>query len=224
MNYGLRINLAAIALLLAGSFAAYGEWVYFNVDELIPDDDVGGLQSVQTLSGFEDGAVISSIEVSLKIVGTPDAYSGDYYVSLLGPYGGFSVLLNRAGKTAASTLGYGDNGFDVVFTAGSPDIHNYQDENPVYDTNYLLTGSWAADGRNVDPENVVDTDDRTAGLDVFNGEDPSGDWTLFVADMNLNGSGTLESWGVNIAAVPEPAVISLLALFGGSMLFFRRFF
>jgi subtilisin-like proprotein convertase family protein len=72
-------------------------------------------------------------------------------------------------------------------------------------------------------EAVLDTDARTAGLNSFIGTNPNGTWTLFIADTQLNGTAKLDSWGLSIEAVPEPATITLIGLIGGIMLFIRRF-
>jgi hypothetical protein len=76
-----------------------------------------------------------------------------------------------------------------------------------------LTGTWGVDGRVTDPDSVLDTDTPSAFLDSFAGVDPNGSWTLFVADMSMNGVGEIKSWGLDISAtVPEPAALSILLL------------
>lgn len=196
------------------AWSASGSWAYFDVNRAVPDNDPTGLQNTQTLSGFNPK--IDYIEAYLKLSGSPDAFSGDYYVTLIGPNGGFSVLLNRAGRTLSAPLGYGDNGFDITFSVGAPDTHLYQNNSPVFDGQFRLTGTWDADGRNVDPDLVLDTDSRTAGLDVFSGLNPNGNWTLFIADMNQNGTVMLDSWGLNInTIVPEPASAMMLVFGAG---------
>lgn len=48
-------------------------------------------------------------------------------------------------------------------------------------------------------------------LTVFNGVDPNGTWTLFFEDLNTGDSTTLNSWSLEITAVPEPTLSSLSA-------------
>ena len=74
----------------------------------------------------------------------------------------------------------------------------------------LLTGRWEADGRFIDPDLVVDTDPRNAGLDQLFGLDPDGEWTLFVADLSTGSQHTLRSWELSITGVPEPTSLALL--------------
>ncbi|MCC7299658.1 MAG: PEP-CTERM sorting domain-containing protein [Verrucomicrobia bacterium] len=207
-------------ILFVSTLNVYGDWIYFGVNQGVPDNDPTGYQNTQTLTGLDP--VIESIEVSLRLSGSPDAFSGDYYVSLIGPNGGFAVLLNRVGRTSSNLLGYGDNGFDITFALGLQDVHLYQNGSPDFDAGYLLTGGWGADGRNVDPDIVLDTDSRTAGLDVFNGLNPNGNWTLFVADLNQYGTATVDSWGLNISTIPEPSSGLLLAI-GGVVAWLLRF-
>lgn len=214
-----RIVLVAALLLACGLPAARAEWSDWNVDTAIPDNEPMGLQNSQTLSGFTD--VIGSIEVRLTLTGDPLAFNGDFFISLQCANGGYAVLLNRVGRTESNSLGYGENGFDITFSLFASDVHLYQDYSPSYDSTGRLTGTWSPDARETDPDSVLDVDLRTANLDSFFGIDPNGVWTLFVADMNANGSATLDSWGLNIVVIPEPATLALLAL-GACALICRR--
>ncbi len=58
----------------------------------------------------------------------------------------------------------------------------------------------------------------SGGSDTFNskfgGDDPSGTWTLFFADVSSGGNATLDSWSLGITAVPEPVNVAL-GIFGG---------
>jgi len=52
----------------------------------------------------------------------------------------------------------------------------------------------------------------------FNGLNPNGTWTLFFADLSGGDASTLVSWGLDIAAVPEPTTWALVGfglMFGG---------
>jgi subtilisin-like proprotein convertase family protein len=89
-----------------------------------------------------------------------------------------------------------------------------------------LTGTWQPDGRAIDPLSsgaTFDSSARSAMLSLFNGGDPNGTWTLFVADTSSGGEGTLVSWSMDIttSAVPEPTVAGLLVL-GAMSCWFRR--
>lgn len=210
------LRLCGLLSVLCGLMAARAGWVEFNVGQVIPDYDETGMQDTQTLSGY--GGAITSLEVRLQFSGDPLAYNGDFYATLQHA-GGFSVLLNRTGRTSSDALGYGNNGFDVILNAVGEDIHLYQDESPAYDGEGRLTGEWGVDGRNVDPDDVVDTDARTALLSSFLGLDANGEWTIFVADVNLNGEASLDSWGLQVGVVPEPGTLVLLAVSG--LLLFR---
>jgi PEP-CTERM motif-containing protein len=144
--------------------------------------------------------------VNLNVSG---GFNGDYYAYLV-HNGGFAVLLNRAGRTSGNHFGYSDSGLNVTFSDGSPsDIHTYQNVTPPASP---LTGMWAPDGRNVDPASVLDTDPRTALLGSFNGQDPSGQWTVFISDVADGAQGSLVNWGLVITAVPEPSSAMLIFL------------
>src|SRR5205085_10360010 len=122
---------------------------------------------------------------------------------------GFSILLNRAGKTLGNPFGYGDAGFNVTLddAAANGDIHSYQ--NFVVPVGQL-TGTWAPDGRNVDPATAIDLSPRTALLSSFNGTEPNGQWVLFIAVVVSGDVRTLVRWEFQIN---EPlAAVSIINL------------
>jgi hypothetical protein len=220
-KHGKKRLLALVgALTMLGASAFADAWVDWNVNTVVADNDPMGVADTRTLSGYV--GAIQSVEVRLTLTGMllDYAYSGDYFVTLQHD-SGYAVLLNRTGRTAANPLGYGNNGFDIAFTLGGNDVHGYQVYTPSYDGSGRLTGTWGVDGRNADPDLVLDTSPRTDMLASFTGLDPNGDWTIFVADMNQNAVGTLDSWGLNVTVVPEPSTTLLLGL-GMAALLARR--
>ena len=216
----LAIALGAILFALSlSSRNAEGATVVvdFNgINQLIPDGSAVGLSDSRTIStGL---VVIDSVLVFLNITG---GFNGDFYAQLT--HGsGFSVLLNRVGRTASNPFGYGDPGLDVTFSDSAlavADVHQYRATLFGNETTALggqLTGAWNPDGRAVDPSLVVNTDARTALLSSFNGLNPNGEWTLFIADLDGGGQATLQSWGLSIdgqpLGVPEPEVGGFLLL------------
>jgi subtilisin-like proprotein convertase family protein len=194
-------------VLAAISVRAQSVYTYSNsVNTDIPDATTTGLSSTIEVTGIE--GAITNLTVFLNISG---GYNGELYGYLSGENGGFTVLLNRVGKTASDPLGYGDAGFNVVFSdIAAEDIHLYGGNggNP-------LTGTWQPDGRDVLPQTVLDTDQRMAMLNSFTGLSPNGIWTLFLSDLANENISTLVDWGFEFQAVPEPTSIQFLALFGG---------
>lgn len=198
---------------------------------LTPADGTGSPSSdTRTISG---SSIVSLTDVDVRVtLANPvqgGAYNGDYYLSL--QHGsGFSVLLNRVGRTAGNTEGYGDNGFNVTFDdqAANGDVHKYRTAlgGPV-DLTYTLplTGSWAPDGRASSPTAVLDTDARGLLLDVFHGAPANGGWTLQVIDFNSGGTASLTRWELVLtgAAIPEPAATAVFtALVLGALAVARR--
>lgn len=212
-----------IRILVFCSFFVRADWITFPVNLTIPDNDELGLVQTQTISGLPP--ILQSLEVRLRITGDPAAWNGDFYATLGTGQGGFAVLLNRVGRTGDAFFGYSDNGFDITFTAAAPDIHLYQDHSPSFDAQGRLLGAWSPDGRNVDPDFVLDTSPRTAGLESFTGINPNANWTLFIADLAEGGQGILESWSLDIVAIPEPGAVWLcLILLATAFGMRRRFF
>lgn len=179
----------------------------------VPDANPSGLVSSANLSA--PGYRITDVNVTLSLSGDRAAFggwNGDLY-AWLGHGGALSILLNRPGRSLGNDLGYADNGLDVVLDDEAPgDIHTYQltwggGSGPV-------TGGWQPDGRLIDPAVVLDTHvlERTASLGVFDGLDPDGEWTLFVADLHGGGRLILDSWALSVTVrpVPEPGAAGLL--------------
>ncbi len=192
-----------LALALAGSARAD------LVNTVIPDNDLNGLQSSTTLSGF--GTSLTDVSVSLNIAG---GFNGDFY-AWLWHNNSMTVLLNRAGRGTSSSVGYPDPGLNVTFSdsAANGDVHWYRTvSNP---GGSVLTGTWQPDGRAIDPlssQSAFQSALRTTSLGGFNGMDPNGLWVLYVADVSPGFQGTLVSWSLNVTAVPEPAGLGLLAV------------
>lgn len=171
--------LTALALLAATpARAVFIETHTFTGLTLdIPDGNPSGLANVQN---FATGiGLITDLEVRLKIAATPAAmplaFNGDLYVYLShGP--GFSVLLNRAGRTFAAPFGYDDNGLDILLDDQAPngDVHTYRTATTPA-PGQPLTGTWSPDARATDPNLALNTDPRTALLSSFNSLSASGD-------------------------------------------------
>jgi len=175
----------------------------FIVGAMVPDGDMSGMASVQTISTPITN--LTDLKVSLKLSGT---WNGDLYCFLT--HGaGHSVLLNRVGRCSALDLGYNDAGLDATFddAATNGDIHTYRLQfsssqgTPIPG---VLTSVWAPDGRVANPTNVLDTDARSAFLGSFNGVDPNGEWVLFVADMEAGDIHILDNWGLEITGYTAP--------------------
>jgi subtilisin-like proprotein convertase family protein len=190
----------------------------YNIGLAIPDNDPTGLAVTESFSALGISS-ISQLTVSLDITG---GANGDFYAYL--QHGsGVSVLLNRVGRDSGNSIGYANPGMNVTFddTAVNGDIHTYQlTLNPGASQ---LTGTWAPDGRTIDPSLSLTSSPRTAPLSDFNGLDPNGNWTLFIADLDPGGIGTLQSFSLDVTGVPEPGTCWLLALGGISLVVARVF-
>lgn len=193
------------------------------VNTSIPDGDPNGTAFNLDVSGMS-AINTNSFKVDLDIEGDPIAGSGDLYVYLRSPDGKIAVLLNRPGVTTSNGIGYQDNGFKVTIYDGVNDpthkdatgtaqpftnIHFYQDD-PIYGSavgENGVTGIFKSDGRYVDPLSLqaqFSTTTTDKSLQVFQGVDPNGTWSLFVADVASGGSAKLVSWGLEFTSIPEP--------------------
>jgi len=221
----LKLKVFAVAvtgLLLAG--AAQGQLVTnlssTSVNSLIPDGNPTGIASSVNLSGISGN--VYTVTVNLDITG---GFNGDLYAYLAGPAGGFAVLLNRVGVTAGNAFGYSDTGLSITLSDGAPNIHTYQNDSRSFNGDDQLLGTWAPDGRNIDPQSsgsTFDSTSPTADLSSFTGNTANGAWTLFVADMSSGGQGTLVSWGLTVVTIPEPQTWTLAAGGLGLLLVLNR--
>lgn len=223
----MKLNMLAAAMVvgLAGLAQAQDAGVVnsFNssvLNSAIPDGNPNGTTFTTAFSGIQ--GTITNVTVSLDITG---GFNGDLYAFLAGPNGGFSVLLNRVGLTTGNSTGYSDPGFNISITDESANnIHYYQTEGGT--SGVQLTGTWAPDGRYIDPQSspgVFAATSPTADLSSFNNHSINGTWTLFIADLSGGGQATLVSWGLTVVTVPEPQTWMLMAGGIGSLLLLRRY-
>lgn len=218
----------------------------------IPDGDINGMVLTGTVSGFDDSYKIStnSFQVELNLTGDPIGGNGDIYAALQAPTvggksGPMAILLNRPGVAPGSLLGYQDNGGLFTFYEGAndpnhvdskgvqqsfTDAHFYQND-PVYGGqpgDNGVSGIFRSDGRDVDPTLGTAAQygaaTRTKTLAAFDGLNPNGQWTLFIADVSSGGSSKITSWGLDFTPIPEPSEYALAIGIGlvGFALYRRR--
>lgn len=195
----LVVLLGAVAtpLLEAQTIETYT----FTTNRVVPDGSAVGLSDVRNINSAI--GTITSLKVRLKIAGE---YNGDLY-GYVRHSSGFTVLLNRSGRTVSDSYGYGDSGFDVTFQNGAAngDIHVYQNvTTPAAGS--PLTGTWQPDGRSVDPTNATDLSARSTSLTNFNGLNAAGEWTLYLADIDLGATNMLNEWALEITGTAYPTI------------------
>ena len=177
------------------------------VNQRITDDSpVGVVASLNVATTIER---ITDVNVTLNISG---GFNGDLFAYLVHD-SGHAVLLNRAGKTLVDPFGYSDAGFSVTLDDHSTnsDIHSYRlalSGDATAPLGGPLSGSWAPDGRDTDPAFALDTDPRPALLSAFDGLNPNGRWSLFIADLDPLYTSTLVSWNLQVLGTNAPPFIT----------------
>ncbi len=209
MQFGMTMQRIKVTILLAllGTAASpllraqITESYTFTTNRLVPDGNASGISDVRNLSSAI--GAIASVTVRLKITGE---FNGDLY-GYLRHTNGFTVLLNRPGKTASDPDGYPDSGFDVTFQTGATngDIHIYQNVTTPAD-GFPLTGAWEPDGRDVDPAIVTEASVRSTSLTNFDGLNAAGEWTLYLVNLESGATNMLTEWGVDIAGASCPSL------------------
>ncbi|MCX6904690.1 MAG: PEP-CTERM sorting domain-containing protein [Verrucomicrobia bacterium] len=223
-----RLLVLWASLLLTGVAQAQVETYTQHVDPFgagwLGDGDPYGASFVQTINSSQF-ASLTNIAVTLNISSLNA--NGDVFAYISNDVSGrYAILLNRPGWNTINQSGYRDNGYNVTIddlAGASRDIHTYHVTlglGPNGNLSSPLTGSWSSDGRTAFVDggfNIVDvynTDPRSATLGNLDtaGLSPSGDWTLFIADLSSVGDVTLNSWALELmGVVPEPSSVLLLA-------------
>jgi subtilisin-like proprotein convertase family protein len=196
---------AGLALpALGGTYFSQTFDTGFANDGTVPDGSLNGWTDTRTVTGAGVHHV-SDVRVTLSI---SNGYNGDLY-AYLAHSNGMAILLNRVGVASTNVFGFDDTGFNVTLSAaGTHDVHFYDQFSPSFDTDGALTGTWQPDARGIDPLSALAAFDAPGSLNfsVFNGLDPNGDWTLYIADASAGGEqSTVLSWGLQIDAGTEPA-------------------
>jgi uncharacterized protein (TIGR03382 family) len=183
----------------------------YNVSALIPDNNDVGFADIRTISAPELTEIVD-VNVGLVFNG---GWNGDLYAYLV--HGsGFSVLINRVGRTAGEPDGSASSGMNITLDDDATGDAHVSFANTGY-----ITGTYQPDARTADPLGVLDSSPRAAFLSSFNGLDPNGTWTLFVADQSAGATSTLQSWSLAITAIPEPGT-AVLGLLGVAVVVRRR--
>lgn len=217
----LFLSLAVVTSLTAQT--ATTNSLSLNPNIVIPDGSPVGLTESLNLSCV--GGPISAVTFSLDITG---GFNGDLYAYLVSPQGQLAVLLNRPGITSANALGYGDGGLNITLdNTAAVNVHDYGSGSYSVNGSGQVTGTWAPDGRAIDPQSsgtVFDAATTTANLGLFTGGNADGTWTFFIADLSSGGgTATLNNLALNVITVPEPQT---WAMFGGGLVllgWLRRF-
>jgi subtilisin-like proprotein convertase family protein len=199
---------ASVVLALSGPFASAqftDTHTFASVNKIIPDGNASGLSDSRVIS--TPIAQISKVRVTLRIQGE---FNGDLYGyvrQVRADSTNFCVLFNRTGKNALSPSGYADAGFDVTFddAAGNGDVHTYRAV-LVPAASQPLTGVWQPDGRKTDPFTVSENSPRSTSLNSFAGRPGSGEWTLFLADLESGGTNFVVSWAIELQGIAVPEI------------------
>lgn len=210
-----KMILAGVAMLAVVAQATVINLPTYSSGTLntyIPDGSTVGLIEQTTFgAGTVGNNFISQVDVHLSISG---GYNGDLYGYLMLQSADgtttTAILLNRVGRgeTGVSSYGYAASGFDniTLSSAGVTDIHTTPTP--------TSGGTYAADGRAVNPNGDFSGASATQGLGTLIGHNAQGTWTLFLADMAAGSQSTLVSWGLDVTVVPEPVTWALAGFVG----------
>lgn len=222
--------LAAIgaAIVLSPAAHAIVEDYVFEPATAIPDNNAAGLTDTRNINYNTAITSITKITIDLKISRVSGGWNGDLYVKLT--HGsGYAILMNRVGKSTSSSVGYSDDGVDIILDDAEPDtrdVHFYRTVTGTLATGVPLTGNWQSDGRDLDPTaagSLFSSDLRLKRLNGLLGMDAHGDWSLFVSDRAAGDTHRLDRWSMHIEGVPEPGTVAaMITGLGGLLALGRR--
>lgn len=229
-SVGLYLILTAFSVVFAAQGALYtftdnGGGHYSasasGLGQVLPDNNPSGV--AYALNFGAAGQSIGSMSVTFSISG---GYNGDLYAYLA--HGSSTlILLNRAGVANGAsgsslfTYGYSGGGFNsiTVSDSGAGNIHSYG--GATLNSAPPAGVSYKPDGQTTSPLASPAAFSATGGSatfgNTFGGTDPTGNWTLFFADLSGGSVSTLNGWSIDITAVPEPLNVAL-GVFGGLFL------
>jgi len=137
------------------------------------------------------GMTVSELTVTLNISG---GFNGNLYAYLDAPNGTQVILMDRPGVGGDNQFGATGAGMNITLQDSGAVNGSIQNET----SGAVLSGSYNAAGTLAD----------------FNGSAVDGTWELFFADeVTGGGTSTLDSWSLDITAVPEPVNMALV-IFG----------
>ena len=201
-------GMLAVLVVLVPALAGWGQTLerhsFTNLNLAIPDGTAAGLSDTETFTSGLAG--LSAVRVKVKVDGR---FNGDLYAyvrHINSQTTNFCILLNRPGRANNNTHGYTDTGLDVTFdSAAANDIHSYHNITTP-PAGSPLSGIWQPDGRKIDPAAVLDTTARSTTLTSFIGVSGSGEWTLFVADLETGATNQLTAWELELVGAALPPV------------------
>ncbi len=167
---------------------------------LIPDNNLSGVASQVNFNSAI--SQITSVTVTVNVAGAPpndpNAWDGDYVAYL--EYD--SVLVYLLQNPGTPPYGSPGNGFNITFSdaAGVNPLNLTSDPN--LNTTATISGTYNPAGN----------------LGAFNGLNPNGTWTMFIADTSAGDIGTLTSWSMSVAGLPDSAGTFLLLTIGVGLL------
>jgi len=192
------------ALVTTASASLYSNYTYTGTlaNTIIADGNPVGMANTVNVSNMR--GVLTDITVTLDVSSSTGNPVSDLY-AYLSYNGNVVVLLNRIGVTSGTPFGNTGSGLTVTLSdTGANNIHGLTGS---------PTGSYQVDNNQaVAPFAPAGSFTGTSGgsLDTTFAGNPNGNWTLFFADVvNGGGNTTLNSWSLDISAVPEPVSLAL---------------
>ena len=189
-----------------------GAWSLYVVDDGTGDSGSLSSWSISVTTSGEpvypatiavSGAPRGVTDVNVTLTGLTHAFPLDVDMLLVGPGGQQATILSDAGNgTAISGVNL------VLDDQATADVPS-----PITAGTYRPTNVGASADPFLAPAPTATGD---SALSVFNGTDPNGTWSLYIADDGSGDVGVLAAWSLTIATVDLPAAPVILTPVSGS--------
>lgn len=227
MSFKWSVALSAFVVLLASQANAALIERFETTNPSLPlaiGDDAYMGDVTQPSQAVSDAIAVNFTEPnpvikSVRLVETEISHEwvGDLVIKLMSPQGTMITMLNRPGAGLPDD-GSGSSGAGANMV-GSNRLFWHDDADVSAETIGEIMGVgmdfWENVGEGGSPDTYYPDADTAADpgtFATFVGENPNGDWKLFVGDGGDVFTGQLEYWAITIEIVPEPASLALTAM------------
>ncbi len=203
----MKTPMYGVALVVVAALAATASaQVFEGTGGAILDTGVGcgdPGSAPTTFGNIEVSGIVDAQDVEVELVGLNHTWAGDLEITVSGPGGFDTHLLDRPGADGSACGSLSDFiASNQYVWSNSGNTFPEAPADPIPSGKYFPTANFGS------PSTALPTGDI------------NGTWGLVIRDWSGADNGSLASWRISVTDIPEPATMSLLAL--GALTLVRR--